>query len=173
MKNFRVLLAGATLALGLPAAALAQINISATIVSACTFGSASVTLNGAAIAAGTFVSDTGNTVNLTCNKGATVTVALNDGANASGSQKRLRSAATTNYINYNLSRPNTLVDGGSNTCPSLPGTEWNATNTVTATSLFTTTGGPKPIPICISVPASQFPQAGTYTDTVTATLTVT
>ena len=85
----------------------------------------------------------------------------------------LRSAATTNYINYNLSRPNTLVDGGSNTCPSLPGTEWNATNTVTATSLFATTGGPKPIPICISVPASQVPQAGTYTDTVTATLTVT
>ena len=42
-----------------------------------------------------------------------------------------------------------------------------------ATSLFATTGGPKPIPICISVPAAQYPQAGTYTDTVTATLTVT
>ena len=80
---------------------------------------------------------------------------------------------TSNYIAYNLSRPNTLVDGGPNTCPALPGTEWNATNTVSATSLFVTTGGPKPIPICISVPAAQYPQAGTYTDIVTATLTVT
>lgn len=166
-------MAGAVLALGLPAAALAQINISATIVSACTFGSATVTLNGTGIAAGTLVTDTSNTVNLTCNKGATVSVALNDGANNNGSQKRLRAPSTANYINYNLSRPNTLVDGTGNTCPSLPGTEWNATNTVSATSLFATTGGPKPIPICISVPASQFPQAGTYTDTVTATLTVT
>ena len=43
---------------------------------------------------------------------------------------------------------------------------------MSATSLFATTGGPKPIPICISVPAAQYPQAGTYTDTVTATLTV-
>jgi spore coat protein U-like protein len=172
LKSLRVLLAGAVLALGLPTAALAQINISATIVSACTFGSATVTLNGSGIAAGTLVTDTSNTVNLTCNKGATVSVALNDGANASGSQKRLRAPSTTNYINYNLSRPTTLVDG-SNTCPSLPGTEWNGTNTVSATALFTTTGGPKPIPICISVPASQFPQAGTYTDIVTATLTVT
>jgi len=173
LKNFKALCAAAVLALGVPTAAFAQINISATIVNACTFGSASVMLGGAGIAAGTAVTDTSGTVNLTCNKGATVSVALNNGANASGTQKRLRSGATTNYINYNLSRPNTLVDGGPNTCPSLPGTEWNATNTVVATSLFITTGGPKPIPICISVPASQYPPAGTYTDTVTATLTVT
>jgi spore coat protein U-like protein len=172
MNKLKMLLAGGLLALMVPGAALAQINISATVVAACTFGSATVTLNGAGIAAGTLVTDTSTTVNLTCNKGATVSVALNDGANGSGSQKRLRAASTTNYINYNLSRPNTLVDGGTNTCPSLPATEWNATNTVTATRLFATTGGPKPIPICISVPASQFPQAGTYTDTVTATLTV-
>ena len=173
MKKVGILAAGALLALGLPLAASAQINISATVVAACTFGSASVTLSGGGIAAGSAVTDTSSTVNLTCNKGATVTVALNNGANASGTQKRLRAGATTNYINYNLSQPNPLVDGGTNTCPSLPGTEWNATNTVIATNLFATTGGPKPIPICISVPAAQYPQAGTYTDTVTATLTVT
>jgi spore coat protein U-like protein len=119
------------------------------------------------------VTDTSSTVNLTCNKGATVSVALDNGANSSGTQKRLRAPSTSNYITYNLSRPNTLVDGGPNTCPTLPGTEWNSTNTVSATSLFVTSGGPKPIPICISVPGAQYPQAGTYTDTVTATLTVT
>lgn len=173
MKKLGILGAGALLALALPLAASAQITISATVTSACTFGSAIVTLNGAGIAAGSTVTNTASTVNLTCNRGATVTVALNNGANASGTQKRLRVGATTNYINYNLSRPNTLVDGGPNTCPGLPGTEWNSANTVVATSLFATTGGPKPIPICISVPAAQYPAAGTYTDTVTATLTVT
>ena len=173
MKKLGILGAGALLALALPRAASAQINISATVAAACTFGSASVTLNGGGIAAGSAVTDTSSTVNLTCNKGATVSVALDNGANANGTQKRLRAPSTTNYIAYNLSRPNTLVEGGLNTCPTLPGTEWNATNTVSATSLFVNTGGPKPIPICISVPAAQYPQAGTYTDTVTATLTVT
>ena len=173
MKKLHILGTGALLALALPLAASAQITVSATVVAACTFGSATVTLNGAAIAAGSAVTNTASTVNLTCNKGATVTVALNNGANATGTQKRLRAGATTNYISYNLSRPNVLVDGGPNTCPALPGTEWNAANTVIATSLFATTGGPKPIPICISVPAAQYPQAGTYTDIVTATLTVT
>jgi spore coat protein U-like protein len=173
LKKLGILGAGALLALALPLAASAQINISATVAAACTFGSASVTLNGGGIAAGSAVTDTSSTVNLTCNKGATVSVALDNGANANGTQKRLRAPSTTNYIAYNLSRPNTLVEGGLNTCPTLPGTEWNATNTVSATSLFVNTGGPKPIPICISVPAAQYPQAGTYSDTVTATLTVT
>ena len=173
LKKLGILGAGALLALALPLAASAQITVSATVVAACTFGSATVALNGAAIAAGAAVTNTASTVNLTCNKGATVTVALNNGANATGTQKRLRAGTTTNYITYNLSRPNALVDGGPNTCPGLPGTEWNAANTVLATNLFVTTGGPKPIPICISVPAAQYPQAGTYTDTVTATLTVT
>ena len=90
MKKLGILGAAALLALALPLAASAQINISATVVAACTFGSATVTLNGAAIAAGSAVTDTSSTVNLTCNKGATVTVALNNGANASGTQKRLR-----------------------------------------------------------------------------------
>ena len=173
MKKLGILAAGALIALALPLAASAQITVTANVASACSFGSALVTLDGVGIAAGTFVTNTGTNVNLTCNRGATVTVALSNGANASGTQKRLRAGVTTNYINYNLSRPNPLVDGGPNTCPGLPGTEWNAANTVVATSLFTTTGGPKPIPICISVPAAQFPAAGTYTDTVTATLTVT
>lgn len=172
MKRLGILGAAALLALALPLAASAQINISATVASACSFGSASVTLAGASIAAGTAVTDTGGTVNLTCNKGATVTVALNNGANASVVQKRL-SDGSGNFINYNLSRPNTLTTAGPNTCPTLPGTEWNAANTLSATALFAATGGPKPIPICISVPGLQYPQAGTYTDTVTATLTVT
>ncbi len=172
MKKLGILGAAALLALALPLAASAQISISATVASACSFGSASVTLDGAGIAAGSAVTDTSSTVNLRCNKGATVTVALGNGANASSAQKRL-SDGSGNFINYNLSRPNPLVDGGPNTCPTLPGTEWNAANPLSATALFATTGGPKPIPICISVPAAQYPATGTYTDTVTATLTVT
>ena len=94
MKKLGILGAAALLALALPLAASAQINVSATVASACTFGSANVVLSGAGIAAGSAVTDTASTVNLTCNKGATVTVALNNGANASGTQKRLRAGVT-------------------------------------------------------------------------------
>jgi spore coat protein U-like protein len=111
-------------------------------------------------------------VSLTCNKGATVSVALNNGANASGTQKRMRSATALDFINYNITVPS--IVSGSATCPgALPGTEWNATGTFVATTLFSSTGGPKSIPLCVSVPAPQYPgTASDYTDTVTATLTV-
>ena len=46
LKNLRLLGTGRC-RLGLPLAASAQITVSATIVTACTFGSATVTLNGA------------------------------------------------------------------------------------------------------------------------------
>jgi hypothetical protein len=44
LKKLGILGAAALLALALPLAASAQINISATVASACTFGSANVTL---------------------------------------------------------------------------------------------------------------------------------
>ena len=104
---------------------------------------------------------------LTCNKGATVSsVALNNGANASGTQKRMTVAGE--FLNYSIDVP---TGGTFNTCPAPGTTEWNATNTITATSLFTTTGGAKLINLCASIPAGQFPSAGAYTDTVQVTAT--
>jgi spore coat protein U-like protein len=94
---------------------------------------------------------------------------LNNGANPSGTQKRLNLG--TDFINYNISVP--TISGTTTSCPALPGTEWNATNTLVAGSMFGASGGPRNLALCVSVPAGQFNVgAGAYTDTVTATLTV-
>jgi spore coat protein U-like protein len=173
MKNaLRLISAGALLAAGLPLTASAQtITINATVNSQCNIGNATVTMGALNLLSGT-VTNTGTNISLTCNKGATVSVALNNGANPSGTQKRLTSVTATDTFNYNITVPN--IVSGSATCPGvLPGTEWNATGTFVATTLYGASGGPRNIPLCVSVPTPQYPStASDYTDTVLATLTV-
>ncbi len=84
----------------------------------------------------------------------------------------MRLGATTDYINYNITRP--TISGTTTSCPALPGTEWNATNTLVASTMFSAAGGPVNLALCVSVPSGQFNVgAGAYVDTVTATVTVT
>lgn len=168
--SIRLIAAGALLAAGLPLTASAQtITVNATVNSQCNIGNATVSLGALTLAAQT--DSTSTSITLTCNKGATVSVALNDGVNASGTQKRMQRGATGDYLNYSITVPG--ISGTNTTCPGLPGTSWDATNTFAATNLFTASGGPRDVLLCVSVPAGQFSVgAGNYTDTVTATLTV-
>jgi spore coat protein U-like protein len=142
-------------------------TVSATIANFCTVSAANVGFG--SVNAGAAATNTASSVTLTCNKGATVTsVALNNGANPSGTQKRMISAGGE-FLNYLIDRP---TGATFNTCPAAgAGPEWNAANTIVATSLFTVTGGAKLINICASIPAGQFPSAGLYQDTVTVTAT--
>jgi spore coat protein U domain-containing protein, fimbrial subunit CupE1/2/3/6 len=169
-KAIRLIAAGALLAAGIPLAATAQtITINATVNSQCNIGNATVSLGALNLAVQT--DNIGTSITLTCNKGATVSVALNDGVNASGTQKRMQRGATGDYLNYSISVP--TVSGVTTTCPALPATSWNATNTLTAGPLFSASGGPRDLLLCVSVPSGQFSVgAGAYTDTVTASLTV-
>ncbi len=141
-------------------------TVTATVANFCTVSAANVGFG--TVNAGVAAANTASSVTLTCNKGATVTsVALNSGANASGTQKRMILGAE--FLNYNIDVP---TGATFNTCPAAgAGPEWNATNTIVATSLFTATGGAKSINICASIPAGQFPTAGLYTDTVQVTAT--
>jgi len=168
--SIRLIAAGALLAGCLPLTASAQtITINATVNSQCNIGNATVTFASINLAAQN--DNTASTITLTCNKGATVSVALNNGANASGTQKRMQRGATGDYLNYSITVPG--ISGTNTTCPALPGTSWDATNTFAATNLYTSSGGPRDVLLCVSVPSGQFSVgAGSYTDTVTATLTV-
>jgi spore coat protein U-like protein len=171
MKNaLRLISAGALLAAGLPLTALAQtITINATVNSQCNIGNATVNLGALNLAVQT--NGPATNISLTCNRGATVSVALNDGTNGSSGQKRMRRLATTDYINYNISVP--TISGTTTSCPTLPSTEWNATNTLVAGPMFSANGGPRDLALCVSVPSGQFDVGvGAYTDVVTATLTV-
>ncbi|HJW52324.1 MAG TPA: spore coat protein U domain-containing protein [Burkholderiaceae bacterium] len=170
MKISIRLIAAGLLAVGLPLAASAQtITINATVNSQCNIGNATVNLGALNLAAQT--DNILTSITLTCNKGATVSVALNNGANASGTQKRMQRGATGDFLNYSITVPG--ISGVITTCPALPGTSWDATNTFAATNLYTASGGPRSVLLCVSVPSGQFSVgAGNYTDTVTATLTV-
>jgi spore coat protein U-like protein len=137
--------------------------VTATLANFCTISAANVAFG--PVNAGAAAANTSANISLTCNKGATVTVALNNGANAAGTQKRMTNGTDT--LNYLIDVPTGLA-----TCPAAgAGPEWNATNTFSATSAFGTTGGLKQINICASIPAGQYPSAGSYTDTVQATAT--
>jgi len=172
--SIRLIAAGALLAAGLPLTASAQtISISATVNSQCNIGTA--TVNFAAITLDTFQQSISNSITITCNKGATPFVALNNGLNANVTQKRMQRGATGDFINYNISVPNILTPTTTG-CPGLPGgTEWNAANRLDMNTMFTSNGGPRDVLICAFIPAGQGFNfgAGTYNDTVTATVSFT
>lgn len=140
-------------------------TVTATVANFCTLSAQNVAFG--TVNAGAAATNTSNNVSLTCNKGVNLTsLALNDGANGSSGQKRMING--TEFLNYNIDRP---TGGTFNTCPAAAaGPEWNATNTVSSATLFST-GGLKTIPICASIPANQFPSAGSYSDTVQVTAT--
>jgi spore coat protein U-like protein len=146
----------------------ASFGVAATLRTFCTVSASNVAFG--TINAGVAATNTAGRVTLTCNRGATVTqVAFNNSANASGTQKRMRKAATGEFLNYRIDRPTSATFGA---CPAAgAGPEWNGTNTIVATSLFTTTGGAKLINIRAAIPAAQYPTAGAYSDTVSVTAT--
>lgn len=168
----RVGAAAIAIALGLPSGARAatagpsNFNVTVTIANFCTVSATNVAFG--AVNAGAAYANTSGSVRLTCNKGASVTsVALNNGSNALGTIKRMRRGAER--LQYHIDVP---TGPTFNTCPAPgAGPEWNATNTISATPLFTTTGGMKLIALCASIPAGQYPLAGNYTDTVRVTAT--
>ncbi|WP_366519499.1 Csu type fimbrial protein [Serratia nevei] len=96
------------------------------------------------------------TLGLNCTTGTNYTVALDNGLNASGSQRRMASSVPA-YISYNL------YQDSANSIP------WNNT-----TGVLTGTGTGSAVPLVVYglVPAAgTTPAAGVYSDTVTMTVT--
>lgn len=142
-------------------------TVSATVANNCSVSATNV--NFGSVNAGAPATNTSQNITLTCNKGATITSLFLSGANDSGSQKRMTVAGE--FLNYHIDIPTGTT---LNTCSTVGTNEWSATNGPTGANLmglFSASGGPKLIPICASIPALQYPTAGSYTDTVTMTLT--
>jgi spore coat protein U-like protein len=167
-KAIRLIAAGALLAAGVPLSAMAQtatITINATVANQCNIQNASVDLGTLDLSVVT--NGPASNMVLTCNRNAAPTIALNNGATNPAGPKQLGLGAFR--INYNIRLP--TISGETTSCPTLPGTEWNASNTLAASTLFTASGGPRNVALCVSVPAGQYNVgAGSYTDTVTATV---
>jgi spore coat protein U-like protein len=148
------------------------VNVTAAVNSVCNMQAASTPIAFGTIAA--FVATTTlatGEVTLTCNKGATVTLAVNNGNNFGIGQSatlRAMKSGTSDYISYHVYQP---TGGTFGSCAGAS-TEW--TSALNIASLWSSTGGPNTISLCGVVdaaPASGYAVGASYLDVVTVTAT--
>jgi len=125
-------------------------TVSATVVATCSVSASNLAFGSYT---GTGNTDQTTTVTVTCGNGTGYSVALNDGANASGSTRRM--ANGSNYLAYEL-----YSDSGRTTV-------WNAAAPVAGTG----NGGAQTLTVYGRIPTGQSVPAGAYTDTVQVTVT--
>lgn len=145
--------------------ATANLAVSIQINASCTINAASLTF--APTAGTTLVAsnvDANTTVSVTCTSGSPYSIGMDNGANVSGSQRRMKSGS--NFLNYNL-----YVDSGYSNAWITTGSPSGCTPTGSC-YLGTGSGSPQSVSIYGRVPSmGTAPPTGTYTDTVTMTIT--
>jgi spore coat protein U-like protein len=164
MRIVTCLLAGAPVAVQ-AGTSTATLSVSIVITASCTINPATLVF---ASTAGTSLITTAvngsSTVSVTCTSGSPYSIAMDNGANASGSRRRMISGG--NFLNYNL-----YVDAA-HTQPW--STAINSTTCTTSGDCFlgTGNGSAQSVNIYGVVPTTATaPPSGTYTDTVTMTVT--
>jgi spore coat protein U-like protein len=101
---------------------------------------------------------------LRCTRGTVPTVALDNGANASGTVRRMRNG--TDFLSYALMQPTSNAAGAG--CPAAgAGTAWTTGFALTAAP----SSAQRTYNVCGQLAGAQDVPAGTYTDTVVATVT--
>jgi spore coat protein U-like protein len=134
--------------------ATSTMSVSANIAGTCSVGATS-------LAFGTYASTAASTatapIQVTCTNGVTAQVSLNQGNNNNkASTYGTRALANgANYLGYDIYTDNTYA------------TVWNTTNTVPVTS----TGSAVTVNAYGRIPTGQTPATGSYTDSVTITVT--
>lgn len=141
------------------ATATANLGVSATVTNNCTISTAALAFGSydPVVAHASANLDGTGTVIVACTKGATATIGLALGSNASGSVRRMKDSGT-NYITYEL-----YQDAGRTTVWGTAGAGLLSTGAAPSKAArnFTVYG---------RVPANQDVPAGSYNDTVVATV---
>jgi len=142
------------------ATATANLSVSATINNNCTITTAAVgfpAYDPIVTHAAAPDDSTSGSVTITCTKGSATTIGLGLGANASGSQMRMLNG-TTNFLNYAL-----YQDSGHATL-------WGNSGAGLLSPVAAPSKAPRTFTVYGRIPAGQDLPAGTYTDTVVATV---
>ena len=146
--------------------ATANLAVSIQITASCTINAASLNF-GLNVAGTTLVASNVNastTVSVTCTTGSPYSISMDNGANASGSQRRMKSGA--NFLNYGL-----YVDSGYLN-PWITTASPSSCTPAGSCYLGTGSGSSQSVDIYGRVPSiGTAPPTGTYTDTVTMTIT--
>jgi spore coat protein U-like protein len=149
--------------------ATTNVGVSANIANTCTIANTAVGLGtyDPIVANLTLPLQQAGTVTITCTKGATTTLSLGLGTHVTGTQRRM-SDGVPNYMSYELYQPpnNTPGTACSYTAPTVWGTA--------GVNLFAPAAAPskaaRTYNICGEVAGGQDLPAGSYTDTVVATV---
>lgn len=141
------------------ATATANLSVSATIANNCTITTAAVgfpAYDPIATHAAAPDDSTSGSVTITCTKGSAATIGLGLGSNVSGTQMRM--ANGTNFLNYGL-----FQDAGR-------ATVWGTSGAGLLSPVAAPSKAPRTFTVYGRIPAGQDLPAGTYNDTVTATV---
>ena len=147
------------------ATATASLTVQITITASCTINAATLDFGsnaGTALLAANV--DAATSLSVTCTNGTPYAVGMDNGANVSGAQRRMKSGA--NFLNYNL-----YVDSARTNAWT---TSASSTTCTSANSCYLGTGNgvAQPISIYGRVPTvGTAPAPGAYNDTVTMTIT--
>lgn len=145
--------------------ATGSLTVQMTITASCTISVATLnfgTVPGTAVASA--ATNASANISVTCTSGSPYSIGMDNGANASGSQRRMKSGS--NFLNYNL-----YVDSG------LTNAWTTASSSSTCSSanscyLGTGNGAAQTVPVYGRMPAvGTAPPPGSYSDTVTMTIT--
>lgn len=107
-------------------------------------------------------------VTVTCVKGTAPTIALGTGLHASGTTRRMRDAANTDYLTYELYQPSSNAAGAPCSFPGTTAWRTAGANLLSATAALSRAA--RTYNVCGTVPLGQNPRVGTYSDTVVATV---
>jgi spore coat protein U-like protein len=144
----------------------ANLTVQITITASCTINAATLDFGsnpGTALLAANV--DASTTVSVTCTNGSPYSIGMDNGANVSGSQRRMKNGVA-NFLNYNLytdaARLNAWTTAASST----------TCTTANSCALGTGSGAAQSVNIYGRVPTvATAPATGVYTDTVVMTIT--
>lgn len=134
-------------------------TVSATVQQVCAVSATNLSFNSYDASAAS-PKDATSTVTVTCTPSSTYAIAMNAGTTSGGTEAvHLMSDGNSHTLTYNL-----YTDAGHNT-------KWGDGAASTATVSGTADGTHQPYTVFGQVPAGQFVPSGSYSDTVTATVT--
>jgi spore coat protein U-like protein len=116
--------------------------------------------------------NTSGQVSVACPKGANgLTIGMGNGANASGTQRQMLGGGTIAgaLLQYNLFKPSSNAAGAACTFPGA--TAWTTTDGGLLELSSPTTKAARVYNVCGTIPGGQDVSVGSYTDTVSATIT--
>ena len=170
--NYRSI-GGLALLCALPMTALAQssqpLTVSATVTSVCSVTAPSTIAFGS-VTPGVPKDGQGSVV-INCNKGAGVTATATSN-NASGGVKRMAgttAASTGDFLPYQVWQPDPSSQANAAACA---GTRTDWTGSLSMTTLWNASGGPRTIAVCATANPTATQSTGDYSDSLIVAITV-